>query len=405
MKTLNRKIENNVYYKNNPKLFLELKELIENYIRGFQLKLNSKCSRKEYKDYSHLANWINSQLPLLNDPIYKWNTKCYWILNGLTDFPKCPVCEKSIGENINVKINSGYLEYCSSKCAANSNKTREKCKQTTLKKYGVANVNQCQEIKDKKEKYFLDKYNVKMSLQIPKIINQIEQNNLAKYGVKHYSQTKECQEKIQKTLSSKYGIPITNVRQIPGMSEKIKQTSLKHFGVEHSFQAESVKNKIRQTCIKKYGVPFSSQSHEICKRIKSKYLYNKIYFDSKPELAFYIYCTDKKIPIQYHPNLNFKYQHNDKYHYYFPDFILLDTNQIIEIKGDHMIDQSTGKWICPWNKSLNSLYEAKHQFILALNIKILYSKNYNIYINYVNEKYGKKYLTTFKKRINIEEQK
>ena len=397
MEKIDQEIENNIYYKNNPKLFLELKELIKKYIRGFQQKLNSKCSKKKYKDYSYLANWINSQLPLLNNKIYKWNTKCYWILNGLTNFPECPMCGKLIGENINIKINRGYTKYCSSVCAANSNKTKEKRKKTTLEKYGVTNINQCQEIKDKKEKYFLNKYNVKTSLQIPSVVKQIEQDNLIKYGVKHYSQTKECQEKIQKTLSSRYGIPITNVRQIPGMSERIKQTSLKKFGVECPFQAESVKNKCRQTWFKKYGVPHHTQSYETIKKTKSKYLYDNIYFDSKPELAFYIYCIQEKIPIKYHPNLNFKYQYNGKCHYYFPDFIRLDTNQIIEIKGDHMVDQNTGKWICIWNRSLDNLYETKHQFILSLQIKILYSKDYDIYVKYVNKKYGKNYLKKFKK--------
>jgi len=63
-------------------------------------------------------------LPLLHDPIYKWNTKCYWILFGLIDFPKCENCGKYIGIGKNIKITKGYYRFCSAKCAGNSDSTK-----------------------------------------------------------------------------------------------------------------------------------------------------------------------------------------------------------------------------------------------------------------------------------------
>ena len=39
--------------------------------------------------YKDLYDWINDVVPLLNDSQYYISTKCYWILNGLTDFPTC----------------------------------------------------------------------------------------------------------------------------------------------------------------------------------------------------------------------------------------------------------------------------------------------------------------------------
>lgn len=66
-----------------------------------------------------------------------------FIMEGLTEIPKCPVCGKT------VKYHSGCLEwktYCSSKCSANSKITVEKRVVTNMKKYGVANVFQNKDV-------------------------------------------------------------------------------------------------------------------------------------------------------------------------------------------------------------------------------------------------------------------
>ena len=46
----------------------------------------------------------------------KFTEKCYWILNGLSDFPKCPVC----GNDVKGFINSakGYSQCCSYSCGS-----------------------------------------------------------------------------------------------------------------------------------------------------------------------------------------------------------------------------------------------------------------------------------------------
>ena len=82
-----KNFESNTYYLNNKKLFLELVNLINENPHKYSLKLLSKCTRKEYKDYSHLRNWIDSLIPQLHN--YNYATKCYWIIYGLIDFPQC----------------------------------------------------------------------------------------------------------------------------------------------------------------------------------------------------------------------------------------------------------------------------------------------------------------------------
>lgn len=126
----------------------------------------------------------------------------------------------------------------------------------------------------------------------------------------------------------------------------------------------------------------------------SHYFYDNNYFDSAPELAIYIYLKDNNIDFQYQPKDNLIYTFNNISHKYFPDFKI--NNQYLEIKGDHMLDKITGKWICPWDHSLDDLYECKHKFLLQLNVKILYYNEYIFYINYIKNKYGKEYLKQFK---------
>ena len=52
------------------------------------------------------------------------------------------------------------------------------------------------------------------------------------------------------------------------------------------------------------------QSPDIRRKAKSKYFYNGIFFDSKPELAYYIWLVDNDYAFEYHPSTAFTYEHN-----------------------------------------------------------------------------------------------
>ena len=119
----------NYYYQKNPKFFNELEKLIKEKPKGYQSSLNQT---KRY-----LNDWMVSVIPLLSDSkIYNTATRCYWILNGLTDFPICPICGKS--ENFRNKnvldTKKGYQPYCSRSCM-------QKDPLTTLKKMQTKNGN------------------------------------------------------------------------------------------------------------------------------------------------------------------------------------------------------------------------------------------------------------------------
>lgn len=109
-------------------------------------------------------------------------------------------------------------------------------------------------------------------------------------------QNEEIKEKVRKTNLKRYGTE--NPLSSKEVQEKVKQTNLKRYGVENPKQSEQIQEKYKQTCLKKYGVESYNQTEESRKYHRSMYYYNKLNFDSKVELAFYIYCRDQNLPIQ-----------------------------------------------------------------------------------------------------------
>lgn len=105
--------DENVYCTKDEKNFIRLIELIDKCKSGFARSLSTRN-----KD---LLTWINSSLPQLQDECYQISTKCYWILNGLVDFPQCKHCGKPlVGKN--AKLTTGYKEYCSISCEVKGTK-------------------------------------------------------------------------------------------------------------------------------------------------------------------------------------------------------------------------------------------------------------------------------------------
>lgn len=127
----------------------------------------------------------------------------------------------------------------------------------------------------------------------------------------------------------------------------------------------------------------------------SRYLLDGLYFDSIPELAYYIYCKDNKIRVVYHPK-DKRIEYLDKYgkrHTYCPDFYNLDENRLYEVKGSLFYENHdyNRKPINPFNRDKDYIAEAKFECMRKNNVYIVTDVEYNGYISYVKEKYGKKF--------------
>lgn len=143
-------------------------------------------------------------------------------------------------------------------------------------------------------------------------------------------------EKYKQTCLEKYGVDSTN--KLSSVLDKKKKTFLDRFGVENPMQSDDVKRKIRDTCLRKYGTESFFQSDE---------------FKHKSE----------------------KTQ--------------------VEKYGDHF--SKTAAFKEKSQQTCLKRYGAKHQCVLRNNVEILYEKDYKKYLVYIDEKYGKNYLSQFKK--------
>lgn len=203
-----------------------------------------------------------------------------------------------------------------------------------------------------------------------------------------------------------------------GKSEEVKQHrkdgNIRKFGYENAFQSPIIIKQCKQTklekygdlnwnnrekafktCIKRLGVKIPSQNRDVMLKSNLKYIYNNIIFASSWELAFYIWLKDNKINFQYQPDFNFYYfdEYQNKIRKYFPDFYLIDFNQIIEIKGDNHFDKNG------YPIYRNRPWKNKYDFMLQHNIKILRKNEIQKYLDYCNNKFSSKtWYKQFKKQ-------
>lgn len=98
--------------------------------------------------------------------------------------------------------------------------------------------------------------------------------------------------------------------------------------------------------------------------------------DSSWELAYVIYNIEHGITFERNSE-RFRYQVNDKWHYYIPDFIC--DGKYIEIKG-----------------YINEMWKAKvEQFPKDKTLVVLYEDDMKPYLEYVVNKYGKDFITLY----------
>lgn len=298
----------------------------------------------------------------------------------------------------------------------------EKRKKTTMEKYGVENVFQNNTVKNKIKATCTERYGVEYVSQSDNFKNQVKNTNVQNYGVPYLMQSDILREKAKNSCFKKYGVD--NVSKSPDIQDKIKQTCIEKYGVSNVFQNKGIQDKQKQTCFEKYGVnnigelkstveqrkktmlsrygvEFAMQNHDFFIKGRQKYFYNNIKFDSMPELAYYIWLVDNNIDFKYQPDISFNYIFNNEKHTYHPDFQV--GNEILELKGPQFFEDSdyNKRMVNPFDHNMDELFEAKHQCMIANNVKIVTDTEYMKYIDYVNTKYTPDFLTLFRTDIEF----
>lgn len=194
-----------------------------------------------------LVDWLISSTPKLDDPVYTLQTKVFWVLNDIVDFPKCIICGNPLTD-CNVKsAQKGYKDLvCSNALCHRKLSSKRRC-QTMIENHGYAGNFQNPSAMDKIRRTNIEKYGNACPANNKDIRDRIDAHNIEKYGVKSYSSTQECKDKV-------------------------KATNLKNLGVDNPFKSDECKAKARSTMIEKYGVDHPLRSQEIREKIEARHI-------------------------------------------------------------------------------------------------------------------------------------
>ncbi len=162
----------------------------------------------------------------------------------------CDYCNAELSmpySSYNKRIKTIDKISCSNKSCSN-----QKIKDVCLKKYGVENPFQSDEIKLKSKTTNLEKYGCEYASQSYEFKLNLIKSNLEKYGVENVFQNDNIKMKSKKTNLEKYGVE--NVFQSDDIKKIIKNSLIIKYGVDHPLKSNSILNNVKKTNLEKYGV-------------------------------------------------------------------------------------------------------------------------------------------------------
>lgn len=431
-------VTDNIHKYKNERLFAEILSVVSSAKQyGRELRVHHQ---EAYAYLLECTQFLDVQNPQLR-------ARFACLLNGVSEIPLCKNCKSKCVNLANWRPQNPIPSYCSKHCMRTCPEAHQKQMETMLQDYGVKYALQNKDLLKKARSTYTatcqDRYGVDCVLSLPEVQAKKEATNLATYGVKCTLQAPKVKEKSQETLLDLYGVDHPSkspelyaksraaCKELYGdehpirtqqVKAKLNETNMESYGVEWTFQAQSVKDKSRERCQEKYGCDYALQAPEVQAKCRSTlwrnyhvthnmqipevrssskkhYQFDNKQFDSAPELAFYIWLKDNNIEFEYQPGVSFEYEHDGKTHFYYPDFKIDDL--LFELKGLQFFEDKdpTKRMICPWDRSQDALYEAKHQCMLANNVVILTTSQYEMFILYVKSRYGTGYLKQFKSNV------
>ena len=195
---------------------------------------------------------------------------------------------------------------------------KNKIKETIKKKYGVENISQLNEIKQKKKETIKENYGVDSPMKSKEIKEKAKQTIQKKYNVDNPMKNLEVQNKLKKVMKEKYGVEFA--LQSEDIRKRIENKMLKKYGVRNILESSIVQERIKDICNIKYGVPYFCMTKK-CKnangftiskinnfystKLKENNIENKLEYNLK-KFSYDIKLLDRNILIEINPT----YTHN-----------------------------------------------------------------------------------------------
>ena len=282
--------------------------------------------------------------------------------------PLCSVCGKAV--NWIGKKNKLYTRYCSDKCSANSEETKQKKVETLLANWGTEHC------------YDSEKHR-----------NMLKE----KYGVEYIFQKKEVKEKRKETFIKKYGT--TNLYEINEIVDKIKKTNKERYGVDWVFQREDIRDKAYESTKNNSG---TSKQEETVYNMLIELGYNverwKKIKGTNWTIDFYLPDYDLYIEYQgsqYHNGRAYIGTKEDLYEIEFLKQKDLERKQITNesTQYENIIntwskrDVEKRKWMLEHNYNFLELYDCLNINVLKTQISLYINclQNKNVFRDYYNQ--------------------
>jgi hypothetical protein len=205
---------------------------------------------------------------------------------------------------------------------------KEKLKKTKLEKYGDENYNNPEKmIETKDEKYGIEwrenwyknmsnemmkNFGVLHPLQSDFFLNKLKNTNQKKYGVDWNMQSKDVRAVYNLSIKQKFGVD--NISQLESIKEKKKETSLINFGVTHH--------------LKDYNL---FQKHLIAQYKIKKYKDTELYYQGSYEYFFLEKMEELNLLHEVFNGKSYEFEWKGEKHTYHTDFFFREEN--IEIKS------------------------------------------------------------------------
>ena len=170
------------------------------------------------------------------------------------------VCKKHKESERLLASGESYEEYI---------KRRQLAKEESVKaKYGVSNVFQLKEVKDKIIEHYQENFDGATNpSQVKNFQDKKTSTSLERYGTPHPMQAQVNKDKVISTCQAMYGT--SNVMQVQEFKDNYKSSSQANWGVDNPNQCKEVRNKISMTNLERYGTSMPLISDEVRSKAKA----------------------------------------------------------------------------------------------------------------------------------------
>jgi vsr/mutH/archaeal HJR family nuclease len=171
-------------------------------------------------------------------------------------------------------------------------------------KYGVDNISQLEEIKDKKRQTCMDHYGVDNPSRAPEVQKKRDETFMERFGGNPWK-SEEVRKKIAATCMERYGAP--NPFMLDEFQNKARASVFKKYGVKNIFMLPEVRKRAAERCSR-----ISKVNYEWKKSLEDA---TGLEFETEVRFGDDAYADlgvpDKKLLIEINPAVT----HNSMIHY------------------------------------------------------------------------------------------